>query len=288
MQASASDVEKLCQLLNLPKEVLAPQLMGFPDRGRAGPMPPVEPLIYRLYEVIQNYGYAYKAILNEKFGDGIMSAICFSTKVEKEVDEDGAAWVVITWRGKWWVFPLWINLLTLCSGAAIVAQGLLWAEADRIVGCRSLASNWSGCPWLDVNATDELLDIYLCSFAVLFNPNLVFNTVSILSSLATSDHLRAISPPRRNQITPRCMRMRKRLPKCCVYPRKSVLILTAAQRDFFKAKEPQTLHNLGWLGLSTCDWASIFHLFSMIWGCSKESPRLPELLPRRGTLVKEK
>lgn len=99
--ASAEDVEKLCGLLGLPKEVLAPSLMGFPDRGRAGPMPPVEPLIYRLYEVIQNYGYAYKAILNEKFGDGIMSAICFSTKVEKEVDDDGAAWVVITWRGKW-------------------------------------------------------------------------------------------------------------------------------------------------------------------------------------------
>lgn len=75
--------------------------MAFPDRGRAGPMPPVEPLIYRLYEVIQNYGYAYKAILNEKFGDGIMSAICFSTSVEKEVDADGAQWVVITWRGKW-------------------------------------------------------------------------------------------------------------------------------------------------------------------------------------------
>ncbi|KAJ4425263.1 Cyanate hydratase [Gnomoniopsis sp. IMI 355080] len=102
--ASAADVEKLSELLGLQKEVLAPQLMGFPDRGRAGPMPPVEPLIYRLYEVIQNYGYAYKAILNEKFGDGIMSAICFSTKVEKEVDEDGAAWVVITWRGKWLPF----------------------------------------------------------------------------------------------------------------------------------------------------------------------------------------
>lgn len=81
--------------------VLAAQMMGFPDRGRAGPMPPVEPLIYRLYEVVQNYGYAYKAILNEKFGDGIMSAICFSTKVDKEVDESGASWVVITMRGKW-------------------------------------------------------------------------------------------------------------------------------------------------------------------------------------------
>lgn len=76
-------------------------MTGFPDRGRAGPMPPVEPLIYRLYEIVQNYGYAYKAILNEKFGDGIMSAICFSTNVEKEVDESGASWVIITLKGKW-------------------------------------------------------------------------------------------------------------------------------------------------------------------------------------------
>ena len=100
-QASAEDVEKLSQILHVPKEAIASQMMGFPDRGRAGPMPPVEPLIYRLYEVVQNYGYAYKAILNEKFGDGIMSAICFNTNVEKEVDETGASWVVITLKGKW-------------------------------------------------------------------------------------------------------------------------------------------------------------------------------------------
>jgi cyanate lyase len=56
-------------------------------------MPPKDPLIYRLYEIVQNYGYAYKAVLNEKFGDGIMSAISFSTNVEKEVDKDGATWV---------------------------------------------------------------------------------------------------------------------------------------------------------------------------------------------------
>ena len=66
-------------------------------------MPPKEPLIYRLYEIVQNYGYAYKAILNEKFGDGIMSAIAFSTKVEKETDKDGNNWAVITLRGKWYV-----------------------------------------------------------------------------------------------------------------------------------------------------------------------------------------
>ncbi|KAI0380725.1 cyanate hydratase [Hypomontagnella monticulosa] len=99
--ASAEDVEKLSQILNVPKDTLAASMLGFPDRGRAGPMPPVEPLIYRLYEIVQNYGYAFKAIMNEKFGDGIMSAIAFSSKVEKEVDSDGVAWVNITLRGKW-------------------------------------------------------------------------------------------------------------------------------------------------------------------------------------------
>jgi len=68
-------------------------MSGFPDRGKSIEMPPREPLIYRLYEIVQNYGYAYKAVLNEKFGDGIMSAISFSTHVEKEVDKDGVTWV---------------------------------------------------------------------------------------------------------------------------------------------------------------------------------------------------
>ncbi|KAK4137921.1 cyanate hydratase [Trichocladium antarcticum] len=111
-QASAEDVAKLTALLGLPRTgagaggaaAAVAQMTGFPDRGRAGPMPPVEPLIYRLYEIVQNYGYAYKAVLNEKFGDGIMSAISFSSKVEKEVDESGAPWVVITLRGKWLPF----------------------------------------------------------------------------------------------------------------------------------------------------------------------------------------
>lgn len=41
-------------------------------------------------------------MLNEKFGDGIMSAISFSTNVKKETDEAGNPWVVITLRGKWY------------------------------------------------------------------------------------------------------------------------------------------------------------------------------------------
>ncbi|RMD43556.1 hypothetical protein DV735_g1571, partial [Chaetothyriales sp. CBS 134920] len=99
--ASAEDVKKLSEYLNIDHATLAAQLSGFPDRGKSVPMPPHEPLIYRLYEIVQNYGYAYKAVINEKFGDGIMSAIAFSTQVEKEVDKDGVAWVNIKLRGKW-------------------------------------------------------------------------------------------------------------------------------------------------------------------------------------------
>ncbi|KAI9859301.1 MAG: Cyanate hydratase [Vezdaea acicularis] len=100
-RASKEDVRKLSSILGIDHGTLDEQLTGFPDRGKTVDMPPKEPLIYRLYEIVQNYGYAYKAILNEKFGDGIMSAIAFSTHVEKEVDKDGVAWVNINMRGKW-------------------------------------------------------------------------------------------------------------------------------------------------------------------------------------------
>ncbi|KAK8428456.1 cyanate lyase C-terminal domain-containing protein [Phyllosticta citricarpa] len=99
-RASPEDIKKLAELLEIPVDTLETQLSGFPDRGRILDMPPKDPLIYRLYEIVQNYGYAYKAVLNEKFGDGIMSAISFSTKVEKETDDKGE-WAKITLRGKW-------------------------------------------------------------------------------------------------------------------------------------------------------------------------------------------
>ncbi|KAF2758864.1 Cyanase [Pseudovirgaria hyperparasitica] len=98
--ASPKDIEVLAKVLQIPEAILQDQMSGLPDRGRAVDMPPKDPLIYRLYEIVQNYGYAYKAVLNEKFGDGIMSAISFSTKVEKETDDKGD-WVKITLRGKW-------------------------------------------------------------------------------------------------------------------------------------------------------------------------------------------
>jgi cyanate lyase len=101
-RATTADIKALASVLDIDEGALNAELAGWPDRGRSVEMPPKEPLIYRLYEIVQNYGHAYKAVINEKFGDGIMSAISFSTKVEKETDDKGE-WVVITLRGKWYV-----------------------------------------------------------------------------------------------------------------------------------------------------------------------------------------
>lgn len=98
--ASPEDIKKLSEILEIPHDLLQVQLSGFPNRGSTLDMPPRDPTIYRLYEIVQNYGQAYKAVLHEKFGDGIMSAISFSTHIEKETDEKGD-WAKITWRGKW-------------------------------------------------------------------------------------------------------------------------------------------------------------------------------------------
>ncbi|KAI9683327.1 MAG: Cyanate hydratase [Trizodia sp. TS-e1964] len=101
--ASRDDFRTIASMLGMPQEDVLANLVSleYPNRGQEAEMPPREPLIYRLYEIVQTYGRAYKAVLNEKFGDGIMSAIAFSTTVEKETDKDGAQWAVITMRGKW-------------------------------------------------------------------------------------------------------------------------------------------------------------------------------------------
>jgi cyanate lyase len=124
--ANEEDLKKLAEILDIPEaELRKTELMNFPDRGRSLEMPPREPLVYRLYEIVQNYGYAYKSVINEKFGDGIMSAISFSTKVEKETDEKGE-WVKITLRGKWYAYIVYLAsfecLLILFAGFPSLAS----------------------------------------------------------------------------------------------------------------------------------------------------------------------
>ena len=58
-----------------------------PHRGT--PMPPTDPLIYRFYELVMVNGPAWKALIEEEFGDGIMSAIDFDIQMERQPDPRG-------------------------------------------------------------------------------------------------------------------------------------------------------------------------------------------------------
>ncbi|HUE18216.1 MAG TPA: cyanase [Stellaceae bacterium] len=60
-----------------------------PFRGTGTPMPPTDPLIYRLYELVMVNGPALKALIEEEFGDGIMSAIDFDMDITRKSDPKG-------------------------------------------------------------------------------------------------------------------------------------------------------------------------------------------------------
>ena len=77
-----------------------------PLRGTGTPMPPTDPLIYRFYEIMQVYGMPLKSVIQEKFGDGIMSAIDFTLHVEKEEDPKGDR-VKLTMSGKFLPYRKW-------------------------------------------------------------------------------------------------------------------------------------------------------------------------------------
>ena len=90
--------KRLVELLDLPEEVI-PVLGEIPTRGSLEEIPPTDPTIYRLYEVLRVYGTTIKALIHEEFGDGIMSAITFNLDVQKEEAQEGPR-AKITLNGK--------------------------------------------------------------------------------------------------------------------------------------------------------------------------------------------
>lgn len=100
----AEPAKKLCQFLDLGTEIeLA--LEKYPTKTWDESVPK-DPLIYRLYEVVGVYGETLKEVIQEKFGDGIMSAIDFSMDVDKQEDPKGDR-VVITMNGKFLPYKSW-------------------------------------------------------------------------------------------------------------------------------------------------------------------------------------
>jgi cyanate hydratase len=84
---------------------VAKQLTECPLKG-LGPVVPTDPLIYRFYEIVQVYGMPIKAVIHEKFGDGIMSAIDFTLDIEKEEDPKGDR-VKVIMSGKFLPYKKW-------------------------------------------------------------------------------------------------------------------------------------------------------------------------------------
>ena len=106
-QASADleDAKKLVSTLGLPEE-MAEELTIPPVKGSLEPVIPTDPLIYRFYEIMQVYGMPVKAVIHEKFGDGIMSAIDFSIEVDRVEDPKGDR-VQVTMCGKFLPYKKW-------------------------------------------------------------------------------------------------------------------------------------------------------------------------------------
>jgi cyanate lyase len=102
--ASEDEARQLLHALDLPLE-LVPELTAYPTKG-LGPIVPTDPLIYRFYEIMQVYGMPMKEIIQEKFGDGIMSAIDFTLDIEKVADPKGDR-VKVTMNGKFLAYKKW-------------------------------------------------------------------------------------------------------------------------------------------------------------------------------------
>ncbi len=95
----AEAAETVIDLLGLDAEV-SKALQEIPMRGSLETDVPSDPTIYRIHEITQVYGTTIKALINEEFGDGIMSAINFNMDIERVENPEGDR-VKITYEGKY-------------------------------------------------------------------------------------------------------------------------------------------------------------------------------------------
>lgn len=98
MSMAPETAEKTGVLFGLDPEEVA-LLQEPPYRGSFPGGVPTDPLIYRFYELVMVYGTTWKELIQEEFGDGIMSAIDFDMTLDRQPDQKGDR-VRITMSGK--------------------------------------------------------------------------------------------------------------------------------------------------------------------------------------------
>ncbi|CRK83399.1 cyanase [Neobacillus massiliamazoniensis] len=102
-----SEAEKMGELLELAEEVVQ-ALTVVPLRGEVMQMPPTDPILYRLYEMMLQYAPTIRELILEKAGEGVMSAINFHLGVDTQEDPKGGdPRIVITLNGKFLPFRTW-------------------------------------------------------------------------------------------------------------------------------------------------------------------------------------
>ena len=105
MNAFAKDkADALVSAMGLPQE--AASVLAEPPTKVWEQSVPTDPCIYRLYEIVGVYGPTIKALIEEKFGTGIMSAIDFDMQVIRVPHEKGDR-VKLEMSGKYLAYNAW-------------------------------------------------------------------------------------------------------------------------------------------------------------------------------------
>jgi len=109
-QARCDETEgrKLMEILGVPQNDpgFLRGLMDFPMKAQGYEEIASDPLIYRLHEITKVYGESLKAVIHEKFGDGIMSAVDFTIQVSRVPDPKGDR-VKLEYEGKFLSYKKW-------------------------------------------------------------------------------------------------------------------------------------------------------------------------------------
>ncbi|SHL48788.1 cyanate lyase [Roseovarius litoreus] len=96
--------EALVSVMGLPQEAIS--VLEEPPTKVWEQAVPTDPCIYRLYEIVGVYGPTIKALIEEKFGTGIMSAIDFEMAITRVENPKGDR-VKIEMSGKYLAYNSW-------------------------------------------------------------------------------------------------------------------------------------------------------------------------------------
>ena len=102
---TGEQAQRLAAVLDL-DDAAARALSEYPIKGQRGEALMSDPLVYRFKEIALVYGEAIKLTVQEKFGDGIMSAIDFTMDVDR-IEAPKGDRVQITMSGKFLPYKRW-------------------------------------------------------------------------------------------------------------------------------------------------------------------------------------